>query len=302
MQTWLCLAGGNALGAFHAGAWKAIDAAGQNVTRISGASIGAIVAALIAGNPPERRIERLEAFLDEIAQAPLAGSGRRGLVAGTLLLGNPALFAPSLPGLAEIVPGMPPDRAAFHRRATRRLLDRYVDFDRLNTGGIEVIVTATDAETGEARAFRNTEGPLNVDHLLASSALPILFPPVTIEGRPFVDAGLSENLPLRPLLDRPDESLILACDLYNPVGALRQTMDGIADRAQELAFGCQSRHLLAALDLSGRQVRHIILSDPEDDFAGKAFDYSRASLRRRLHLGESQMAQALDAMLSDNPT
>ena len=121
-------------------------------------------------------------------------------------------------------------------------------------------------------------------------------------GRPFVDAGLSENLPLRPLLDRPDEALILACDLYNPVGALRQTMDGIADRAQELAFGCQSRHLLAALDLSGRQVRHIILSDPEDDFAGKAFDYSRASLRRRLHLGESQMAQALDAMLSDNPT
>ncbi|MCO6364099.1 hypothetical protein GBO37_15890 [Paracoccus sp. 08] len=63
MQTWLCLSGGNALGAFHAGAWKAIQDAALNVTRISGASIGAIVAAVIAGNQPDRRVESLDRFL-----------------------------------------------------------------------------------------------------------------------------------------------------------------------------------------------------------------------------------------------
>ena len=142
MQTWLCLSGGNALGAFHAGAWKAIQDAALNVTRISGASIGAIVAAVIAGNPPDRRVESLDRFLNDIAQSALSGSGRRRLVTGTLLFGNPALFSPSVPGLAEILPGVPPDRAVFHRRATRRLIEEYVDFDLLNAGGIEVTVTA----------------------------------------------------------------------------------------------------------------------------------------------------------------
>lgn len=302
MQTWICLSGGNALGAFHAGAWKAVQDAGLNVTRITGASIGAVVAAVIAGTPAHRRVERLDAFLDDIAQSALSEGGRRRLVTGTLLFGNPALFSPSLPGLAEILPGIPPDRAAFHRRATRRLLEKHVDFDLLNAGDIEVTVTAVDAETGLVHDFRNTVAPLTVDHLLASSALPVLFPPVSIGTQHFLDAGLSENLPLRPLLDRTDDALILACDLYNPVGALRQTMDGIADRAQELAFGCQSRHVIASCDLAHRRVRHIILSDPGDTFAGKAFDYSRASLQRRAQLGRTLMAQALSQASTEPQT
>lgn len=302
MRTWLCLSGGNALGAFHAGAWKAIQDAALNVTRISGASIGAIVAAVIAGNPPDRRVESLDRFLNDIAQSALSGSGRRRLVTGTLLFGNPALFSPSVPGLAEILPGVPPDRAVFHRRATRRLIEEYVDFDLLNAGGIEVTVTATDAETGTVAAFRNTVEPLTVDHLMASSALPVLFPPVTLNGRHFMDAGLAENLPLRPLLDRDDDALILACDLYSAAGPLRQTMDGIADRAQELAFGCQSRRAIAACDLTGRRFHHVILSDPEDDFSGKSFDYSQASLRRRSKLGHMLMAQALESIIAEPPT
>lgn len=301
MGTWLCLSGGNALGPFHAGAWKAVQDAGLSVTRIAGASIGAIVAAVIAGNPPDRRAVRLDAFLDDIAQSALSERGRRRLVTGTLLFGNPALFSPSIPGLAEILPGMPPDRAVFHRNATRRLLEKHIDFDLLNAGDIEVTVTATDAETGEVIGFRNTTAPLTVDHLLASSALPVLFPPVTIETRHFFDAGLSENLPLRPLLDRPGDALILACDLYTPTGTLRHTMDGIADRAQELAFGCQSRHVIAGCALTGRRFRHVILSDPDDDFSGKALDYSRASLQRRAQLGRTLMATALSQMAAEPP-
>lgn len=301
MQTWLCLSGGNALGAFHAGAWTAIQDAGLTVTRMAGASIGAIVAAVIAGNPPDRRHDSLNRFLDDIAQSSLSGGGRRRLVTGTLLFGNPALFSPSVPGLAEILPGVPPDGSVFHRRATRRLLERHVDFDRLNGGEIEVTVTATNAESGEVARFRNTEAPLTVDHLMASSALPVLFPPVAIGERHFMDAGLAENLPLRPLMDRHDDALILACDLYAAAGPLRRTMDGIADRAQDLAFGCQSRRTIAACDLAGRRFHHVVLSDPDDDFSGKSFDYSRASLSRRTMLGRRLMAQALDGIAVEPP-
>ena len=64
METWPCLSGGNALGAFHAGAWRGIQDAGLSVTRMAGAPIGAIVAAVMAGNRPDRRVESLDVFLN----------------------------------------------------------------------------------------------------------------------------------------------------------------------------------------------------------------------------------------------
>lgn len=114
-----------------------------------------------------------------------------------------------------------------------------------------------------------------------------------------MDAGLVENLPLHSLMDRREDALILACDLYTAAGPLRQTLDGIADRAQELAFGSQSHRTIAACDLTGRRFHHVVLSDPDDDFAGKSFDYSRASLRRRVMLGRVLMAQALEDVLAE---
>lgn len=291
-EAWLCFSGGNALGAFHVGAWQAIEPSGLRVTRMSGASIGAVIAALIAGNAPDRRDAALREFLARIATGrPFLG--RRGAVAGMLTQGHPALFLPSWPGLSEILPVMPADRSMFRRGPMRRLLERLIDFDRLNGGEIEVTVTALDAETAEVLEFRNTRAPLAVDHLMAATALPVLFRPVRIDGRFLLDAGLCENLPLRSLLDRPGDARIIALDLYALQGALKETMDGIACRAQELAFAGQSARLVEACDLRGRTFRHIVLSDPDDGFAGKAFDYGRAMLERRMDLGRQLTAQGL---------
>lgn len=292
MEAWLCFAGGNALGAFHVGAWQAIEQSGLRVTRMSGASIGAVVAAVIAGNPPARRSDALHGFLAKVRQdRPVAG--RRASVTGMVMRGHPSLFVPSWPGLWEILPGMPADKAQFRRGPMRRLLERSIDFDLLNNGDIEVTITALDAETGEIVDFRNRDMVLTVDHLMASTALPILFRPVHLDGRSFLDPGLCENLPLRPLLDRPGDGAIIALDLFARQGRMLETMDGIGTRAQELFFAGQSARIIRNADLAGRDFHHIVLTDPEDVFVGKAFDFGRSNLERRVELGKLLTAASL---------
>ena len=300
MEAWLCFAGGNALGAFHVGAWQAVEASGLRVTRASGASIGAVVAAVIAGNPPDRRTEALHAFLDKVAQHRSV-SGRRASITAMLLRGHPPLFVPSWPGLWEIVPGMPADRSQFRRGPMRRLLERSIDFDRLNDSDIEVTITALDAETGQIVDFRNRGTTLTVDHLMASTALPILFRPIHIDGRAFLDPGLCENLPLRPLLDRPGDAAIIALDLFTQQGTMLETMDGIGTRAQELFFAGQSARIIECADLKGRDFHHVVLTDPDDVFVGKAFDFGRSNLARRVELGAALTARALGGLRASLP-
>ncbi|WP_410216280.1 patatin-like phospholipase family protein [Paracoccus sp. (in: a-proteobacteria)] len=296
MDHWLCFSGGNSLGAFHAGAWAAVENARLKVTRLAGASIGSVMAALIAGNPPHRRQEALSEFLVAIAQRPFHWNSmtRRSAVAQTLLSGNPTMFTPSFPGLSEIFPAAPPDASAFLRRPMRRLLEDRIDFDRLNGGEFELTITALDAETGEVVRFRTGETRLTVDHLMASTALPVIFRPVEVEGRWFLDPGLAENLPLPALLDREDPARILAFDLYGLQGCFAPSLNSVAHRAQELMFASQSRHVLEKGDLKGRPLLHIVLRDEDDDFVGKAFDYSLQSLRHWQDIGQQITKNALD--------
>lgn len=298
MEVWLCLAGGNALGAFHVGAWSAVTKAGLNVTRIAGASIGGVAAAIIAGNAPERREEALHDLLRRISLTVPGlshAAEKRVLSTAALLFGNPYLYRPGLPGLAGALPLMPSDVSLFRREAMRRILEDLIDFDRLNASDMEVMVTALDAETGEVNIFRNRGEGLRVEHLLAGTALPVLFAPVTIDGRTFFDPGLAQNLPLPALLDREEEAAILAFDLYPLRRTLHASLNGIADRAQDLAFASQSARAIAGAERTGRQILHVVLDDPEDDFVGKAFDYGARSLHRRAKLGEAQATAALGA-------
>jgi NTE family protein len=301
MDRWLCLSGGNALGAFHAGAWAAIEDAGLNVTRISGASIGAVIGAIIVGSAPGERREALSSFLQYIGRTvfPWTESMRRSAATRTMLMGHADLFSPSMPGLAEIFPGMPRDPSAFLRGNMRRTLERHVDFARLNASDIELSVTAVDANTGRVEVFRSGETTLIVDHLMASTALPLLFRPVEIDGRFFMDAGVAENLPLPALLDRQEPAEIIALDLYGLTGSFGPSLNSIAHRTQDLVFGSQSRHVLDACRREGRAVNHIILRDPDDDFVGKAFDFGHPSLRRWRRLGQEITAAALTRPLID---
>jgi NTE family protein len=70
-QTVLLLQGGGALGSYQAGVYQALAEADLHPDWVAGISIGAINAALIAGNPPERRIERLREFWEAVSTPPL---------------------------------------------------------------------------------------------------------------------------------------------------------------------------------------------------------------------------------------
>ncbi len=297
----LCLAGGNALGAYHAGAVSHLLDRGHEIAHAAGTSIGAVVAGLIAGNPPERRVAALRAFCETAAQSSTGPvnpfttrrADQRLSAVGTLLRGCPGLFGPSFPGLASIMPGIVPDVALFRRSQMRAELERLVDFDRLNGGAMRLSAPAIDVRSGEIEVFDTTRTRITVDHLLAATAFPGLFEPVTLDGRTFVDGALAMNLPVAPLCN--GETLpIVAFDLFRMQGDAPGSLDAAAHRAQDIAFAHQGAQALRAAE--GRTVLYKSYAHPEET-ALKTLDFSRPALRRRWEAGV-QDAALVDAALS----
>ncbi|CAN7703304.1 patatin-like phospholipase family protein [Rhizobium sp. LjRoot98] len=255
-EVWLCLSGGNALGAYHAGAYTALHAAGIRPKRIAGTSVGAIVAALIAGNRPEDRVARLDEFwrlaASDVAIANFVRFWDGSKIAsslGTLLHGRPGLFQPSLGLWWRRLSGLP-SPSLFERSGMRATLRRLVDFDYLNGGDIRLIVNATDVTTGEEQVYDTGEMEVTVDHLMASSAFPVLFQPEPVSDRLMVDGGLVANLPILPLFRDPPACPVncLAFDLIQANGPLPKTLDDAAHRMQDLLLSNQSRRSVELLE------------------------------------------------------
>ena len=310
-EHWVCLAGGNALGAFHVGAIEALLEAGITVPRIAGASIGAVMAALWLGGPRETAGERLRAFWQR-SENPFIRAGfrqsRQMAAMHAMLGGRPGMYAPALPGFWAAHPLAPSDDHLHSTGPQRRTLCELIDFDRLNDGGTRLIVTALDQETAEDVVFDSAETRITVDHLMASSALPLIFPPVEVEGRLLVDPGLSANLPIAALFRDPprQDTVCWAIDLWPPTAERATSPDTVARRAQELLFAAQGRHALERLAeaLSPRlqeagttiAIHHLGYDGGDWEVALKGFDYSRASLVRRGRAGAEAMREALSAL------
>ena len=111
-QTVLLLQGGGALGSYQAGVYQALAEANLHPDWVAGISIGAINAALIAGNPPEKRVERLREFWEAVSTPPLGVPYLKSIdidddavrrfvnqtrALGILLFGAPHFFTPRLP-------------------------------------------------------------------------------------------------------------------------------------------------------------------------------------------------------------
>src|SRR5262245_15208137 len=118
----LVLQGGGALGAFQAGVYQALAEANLHPDWVSGISVGAINAALIAGNAPQERLDKLRAFWEQVtsphvpdlfgfAEPWLQGDLSRGVVnrlhaGNALLAGAPGFFTPRMPPPYLYPPGM----------------------------------------------------------------------------------------------------------------------------------------------------------------------------------------------------
>ncbi len=268
-RTALVLAGGIALGAFEAGAYAALGEGGGPLPDWTlGSSIGAVTAAIIAGNAPERRSDCLRQFWQAVTTdptpaasfwfgAPDAGVWRQAhnqaSVLETLLLGRPGIFRPRLsPGPRA---GAGDVSALYDLAPLRAQLTKLIDFDRLNGGDVRLSLCTTDVVTGERVVFDTGRGvQIGPEHVVASCALLPLFAPVEIEGRLLGDGGLASNAPLDLILDDPayDGALCFVIDLFAPEGSRPHTLGASLSRATDLAFGNQTRRLLEAQEREQR--------------------------------------------------
>lgn len=318
------LSGGAALGAYHMGACEELLARGRTPHWMVGASIGAVTAAILLGNPPETRHHRLKAFWTALAQ-PAAGGARTlpGVRAArlgnafglwALLTGRPGALQPRFPGLFSLMPFMPPDPALHDHRPMAGLLHRLIDFDRLNSGEARLSVVALDLATREEVWFDTRDTRIEADHLLAATALVPLIAPVEVARRSLCDAGLANNLPVDRVLGaelaRP--VLCIAADLFTRTPIVPRTLDEAVIRIQDLAFAIQADRTLDAAvrqrDLRGQLagslprvlVGQITYDAPDAERSLKALDFSATALRDRAACGRRDML-ALLQLLADAP-
>lgn len=251
-RTALLLQGGGALGSYHHGVYQGLADAGYRPDWFAGTSIGAIQCAIMAGNPPERRLERLQAFWDRITwpqylPAPPPTHPARTFVnlahaMGTMFWGQPGFFRPDrnagLPWPWN--PGKPP--AHYDLSPLERTLTELIDFEQLNHGDVRVSLGAVEVETGRHVYFDNRHQTLDVRHVMASGALPPAFPAVEIDGLTYWDGGLLSNTPLNAVLDDSPrrDTLCFVVDLFSPTGSTPGDMDEIEDRRKDIIYASRS--------------------------------------------------------------
>ncbi|MEO6032542.1 MAG: patatin-like phospholipase family protein [Burkholderiaceae bacterium] len=271
-RTVLVLQGGGALGAYQAGALEALVAAGRTPHWVAGISIGSINAALIAGNPPGRRIERLRAFWDTVSAdlpeayglphtGPIREWANTGAAAYATLFGASGFFAPR-PG-ALFWPGELPNPSYFDTSPLRATLCELVDFDLINdNAGVRLSVGAVDVRTGNFCYFDSAQQRIGPEHIMASGALPPGFPAIEIEGHAYWDGGLVSNTPLRHVLNHVSaaSATVFQIDLFSARGALPKTMAGVAEREKDIQYSSRTRmvtDMLRERHLMHRRLREL---------------------------------------------
>ncbi len=202
----LLLQGGGALGAYHAGVYEGLAASGFTPDWVVGISIGAINSALIAGNAPQHRLDRLREFWALVsARAPMVLPDgmdfarpmmNQMAAASAMMFGIPGFFTPRMPMPQFAIPGTIGALSYYDTEPLRDTLERLVDFDRINAGEMRLSLGTANVRTGESVYFDNTTHKIGASHVMASGALPPGFPPVEIDGEFYVDGGIMTNTPL----------------------------------------------------------------------------------------------------------
>ncbi len=191
MKRALILSGGGARGAFQVGVWKYLREIDWTPDLICGTSIGAINAAAIGSGMSVERLadlwrtrNRAEIYRFKAGRFLRSALGRKPLK--SLLDGAPL----------------------------RAMLTRNLDIEALRQSPMEVIISAVHLATGRLHLYN--QAVIEIDHLMASSAMPILFPWQPIRGELHWDGGVMANSPLFIALERKVEEIIVV--LLSPVG------------------------------------------------------------------------------------
>jgi NTE family protein len=254
----LLLQGGGALGAYQAGVYQALDEAGLYPSWVAGISIGAMNSALIAGNPPERRVARLREFWETVSASPLGlpnftaldpknQFGRQFInqaqAMKTLMFGAPHFFSPRVPPPSLWPPSDPLKASYYDNAPARALLERLVDFDLINKRQIRFSVGAVDVCSGNFRYFDSDECEIRVEHVMASGSLPPGFAATEVDGGFYWDGGLISNTPLQWVLESQPrkDTLAFQVDLWSARGDLPKDMIEVEIRQKEIIYSSRNR-------------------------------------------------------------
>jgi NTE family protein len=264
-QVALVLQGGGALGGFQAGAYAALSAFDIRLDWVAGISIGAVNAALIAGNPKGKRRAALRTFWDRMgsglpafpihADEKWQGAAHLWAAAAVSAFGVPGFFRPHAVNPWLAMAGGDEATSFYDTAPLAETLDMLIDWDLLNRGPVRLSVGAVDVESGNFAYFDNREGPwagrIDARHILASGALPPGFAAVEIDGRHYWDGGLVSNTPLQHVLDQATGGLLVfQIDLFPAQGPLPRSMSEVIAREKDIRYSSRTRsvtdHYIAA--------------------------------------------------------
>jgi NTE family protein len=300
----LVLSGGGALGAYQAGAYAVLENRGVRPNWIAGTAIGAINAAIIAGNLPHERVLKLRQFWQQLSRhaASRAGSGVQRSLRRLLRRCVPSRHGlPAGPGRED---------AVVEAAELRELVQQAVDFERVNSGAVRLVLGAVNVVTGAETYFDNDRHVIGPDHVLASTALPGL-PPVAIDRQRYAGSAVSVAA-----LDeaRPADTLCFVIDGYDPVPGAR---GGISRSAREIAALRRNHDLRRMIALLGERVPPALRGNPDIrkclaeassatmtilhlvhegnplELAAKSTDFSMLALTRRWQAGENDVTTSL---------
>ncbi len=266
-QIVLVLQGGGALGAYQAGVYEAMHEAGIEPDWIIGTSIGAINAALIAGNRPEDRLARLREFwkrmehssaLETMASLPFIGNMLPNWA--TMAQGIAGFFKPNpLAFLGAQIPLAPEAAGYYSTQPLEKTLNELVDFTILEKHSPRLTVGAANVRTSEMRYFDSRETPLTARHIMASGALPPAFPAVRIDDELYWDGGILSNTPVEVVFDDNPRrnSLVFAVHIWNPSGAEPGTIQQVMHRQKDVQYSSRAvSHIKRQRQM--HKLRHII--------------------------------------------
>jgi NTE family protein len=265
-QVVLVLQGGGALGAYQAGVYQGLSEAGIEPDWVIGTSIGAINAALIAGNRPSERIARLSQFWERVrspahpAEEWLAAMGGAIANLGVFARGVPGFFQPNaLAWLGLHYPAGVGQASYYSTAPLRETLGELVDLDILNAKQVRLTVGAVNARSGTMRYFDSRDMRLDIAHVMASGALPPAFPAVEIEGEPYWDGGIYSNTPIEVVFDdKPRrDATIFSVNMWQPEGPAPTTLWQVMARHKDIQYSSRGLSHVARQQQLHR-LRHVV--------------------------------------------
>lgn len=208
MKRGIILSGGGARGAYQAGVYKYLNERNFIPDVICGTSVGALNAtALGCGFTPEKLIQLWRNIDAE------------NVMRYSIWQNIKNIFLRKFTPMVDTTP-------------LKNLLAQELDFRKLRTSSSKVYISAVNIKSSELTYFSNDE--IDIQHLMASSAIPVVFPWQYVNGEPYWDGGLMANTPIAPAIDEEAKDIVVV--LLSPVGKVQMEMPKSRKEALERVF------------------------------------------------------------------